>query len=395
MTTSIPKPRVHHPGLERNGIGLTRRDYEGSMSTLCAGCGHDSVTAAIIRAFWELSIPPHRVAKLSGIGCSSKTPTYFLREAHGFNAVHGRMPSIATGASAANGDLIMIGISGDGDSLSIGLGQFCHAMRRGVRMLYVLENNGVYGLTKGQFSASADVGTKAKKGAANRNAPIDPVLLALSLGATFVARGFSGDKEQLVPILKAGLAHRGFAFVDVISPCVTFNDHEGSTKSYRFTREHMREIVAADYLNAAAAGNGTADLHTRGIGTPDLDARGNDGVDLDAGGNGPPDLVPIRSEITAAYAAGSSHDVHMHDGSTVRLRKVAEDFEPTDRDAVYAYVRERQQAGEIPTGLLYMEEGASDMHDIEGTVRTPLTSIEYDVLCPGAASLDALMEELR
>ncbi|MGH7465631.1 MAG: 2-oxoacid:ferredoxin oxidoreductase subunit beta, partial [Longimicrobiales bacterium] len=250
MTTSIPKPRVHHPGLQTNAIGLTRRDYEGAMSTLCAGCGHDSITAAIIRAFWELSIPPHKVAKLSGIGCSSKTPTYFLREAHGFNAVHGRMPSIATGAGAANRDLIMIGISGDGDSLSIGLGQFCHGMRRGVRMLYMLENNGVYGLTKGQFSASADVGTKAKRGEANRNAPIDPVLLALTLGATFVARTFSGDKEQLVPIIKAGLAHRGFAFVDVISPCVTFNDHDGSTKSYRFTRDHIREAVITDFVAA-------------------------------------------------------------------------------------------------------------------------------------------------
>ena len=366
MTTSIPKPRIHHPGLERNAIGLTRRDYEGSMSTLCAGCGHDSVTAAIIRAFWELSIPPHRVAKLSGIGCSSKTPTYFLREAHGFNSVHGRMPSIATGAGAANRDLIMIGISGDGDSLSIGLGQFCHAMRRGVRMLYVLENNGVYGLTKGQFSASADIGTKAKKGEANRNAPIDPVLLALTLGATFVARGFSGDREQLVPILKAGLAHRGFAFVDVISPCVTFNDHEGSTKSYRFTREHMREVVAADFLDGTAHGNG-----------------------------GTSDLVPIRSEITAAYPPGTAHDVHMHDGSTVRLRKVAEDFDPTDRDAVYAYVRQRQLAGEIPTGLLYLDENAADMHDLDGTCRTPLTAVPHAVLCPGADALAALMEEFR
>lgn len=370
MTTSIPKPRVHHPGLERNAIGLTRRDYEGAMSTLCAGCGHDSVTAAIIRAFWELSIPPHKVAKLSGIGCSSKTPTYFLREAHGFNSVHGRMPSIATGAGAANRDLIMIGISGDGDSLSIGLGQFCHAMRRGVRMLYVLENNGVYGLTKGQFSASADIGTKAKRGQVNRNAPIDPVLLALSLGATFVARGFSGDKEQLVPILKAGLAHRGFAFVDVISPCVTFNDHEGSTKSYRFTREHMKEVVAADFVDAVPAGS-------------------------NGDGMAAPDLVPIRNEITAAYAPGSTHDVRMHDGSTVRLRKVADDFEPGDRDAVYAYVRERQQAGEIPTGLLYIQPDAADMHEMEGTTAAPLTTIDYEALCPGAAALDSLMDELR
>ena len=367
MTTSIPKPRVHHPGLQTNAIGLTRRDYEGAMSTLCAGCGHDSITAAIVRAFWELSIPPHKVVKLSGIGCSSKTPTYFLREAHGFNSVHGRMPSIATGAGAANGDLIMIGISGDGDSLSIGLGQFCHAMRRGVRMLYVLENNGVYGLTKGQFSASADVGTKAKRGEANRNAPIDPVLLALTLGATFVARSFSGDKDQLVPIIKAGLAHRGFAFVDVISPCVTFNDHEGSTKSYRFTRDHMKEVVAADFVDAVAHGNGVS----------------------------APDLVPIRTEITAAYAPGSVHDVRMHDGSSVRLRKIDDDFEPGDRDAVYAYIRERQRAGEVPTGLLYMEPGAPGMHDMEDTIERPLTGLDYTTLCPGSAALDALMEEFR
>jgi 2-oxoglutarate/2-oxoacid ferredoxin oxidoreductase subunit beta len=368
VTTSIPKPKIHHPGLQPNAIGLTRRDYEGAMSTLCAGCGHDSVTAAIIRAFWELSIPPHRVAKLSGIGCSSKTPTYFLKEAHGFNSVHGRMPSIATGAGAANRELIMIGISGDGDSLSIGLGQFCHAMRRGVRMLYVLENNGVYGLTKGQFSASADVGTRAKRGETNRNAPIDPVLLALTLGATFVARSFSGDRDQLVPILKAGLSHRGFAFVDVISPCVTFNDHEGSTKSYRFTREHMKEVVAAELVDAARNGNGDV---------------------------GAPDLVPLRSEITAAYAPGSAFDVRMHDGSTLRLRKVDEDYDPRHRDTVYAYVRERQRAGEVPTGLLYMEQDPADMHDIEGTITEPLIRVPYEKLCPGAVALDALMEEFR
>src|SRR4051812_921015 len=224
--TSITKPPVRHPGLPQNALGLTRRDYEGAMSTLCAGCGHDSVTAALVHAVWEMDIPPHRVAKLSGIGCSSKTTAYFVRDGHGFNAVHGRMPAVATGANAANRDLVYIGISGDGDSLSIGLGQLCHAVRRNVRLLYVLENNGVYGLTKGQFSASADVGSRAKGGEANVQPPIDPVLLALTLGATFVARSFSGDKAQLVPILKAGLRHRGFGLIDIISPCVTFNDHE-------------------------------------------------------------------------------------------------------------------------------------------------------------------------
>src|SRR5215469_10471978 len=229
---SITKPVAIHPSLKRNDLNLTIRDYEGAMSTLCAGCGHDSVTAAIIRAFWELSTPPHLIAKLSGIGCSSKTPTYFVKGAHGFNSAHGRMPSIATGAAAANRDLMYIGISGDGDSLSIGLGQLCHAIRRNVRMVYLIENNGVYGLTKGQFSASADIGSKSKRGEPNRMAPIDPVRLGLSLGATFIARSFSGAKDQLVPILKAAVAHRGFALIDVISPCVTFNDHSGSTKSY-------------------------------------------------------------------------------------------------------------------------------------------------------------------
>ena len=206
--TSIPKPQVRHRGLAVNALGLTRRDYEGAMSTLCAGCGHDSVTAALIQAFYELDVPPHRAAKMSGIGCSSKTTAYFMRQSHGFNGVHGRMPAIATGANAANKDLVYIGVSGDGDSLSIGLGQLCHAIRRNVNMLYVLENNGVYGLTKGQFSASADLGSKSKRGEPNAHRPIDPVLLALTLGASFVARSFSGDKAELVPILKAGLAHR-------------------------------------------------------------------------------------------------------------------------------------------------------------------------------------------
>src|SRR5271168_3090969 len=249
---SIAKPPVAHPSLTRNELGLTIRDYEGAMSTLCAGCGHDSITAAIVRAFWELSTPPHMIAKLSGIGCSSKTPAYFVSGAHGFNSAHGRMPAIATGANAANHGLTYIGISGDGDSLSIGLGQLCHAIRRNLRLVYVIENNGVYGLTKGQFSASSDVGSKSKRGEANRMAPIDPVRLALALGATFVARSFSGDKEQLVPILKAALSHRGFAIVDVISPCVTFNDHVGSTKSYLYTRNNMLKVNETDFVPPAS-----------------------------------------------------------------------------------------------------------------------------------------------
>ena len=350
--TYIAKPRVHHPALPKNAIGLTRRDYEGAITTLCAGCGHDSVTAAIIQAFWELSIHPHKVAKLSGIGCSSKTPAYFLREAHGFNGVHGRMPALATGANAANGDITYIGISGDGDSLSIGIGQLAHAMRRNVNLLYVLENNGVYGLTKGQFSASADRGSLSKKGEANTMESIDACLLALTVGATFVARSFSGDKAQLVPILKAGLAHKGFAFVDVISPCVTFNDHEGSTKSYAYTREHNVEIVQADF-------------------------------------------VPPATEITTQYAAGSVRGVMMHDGSWVQLRKVADDYDPTDRDRAYAYMRERQRAGEILTGLLFISPDSKDMHEQNDTVPLPLAKVPYEQLCPGDAELQKLQQRFR
>ena len=350
--TSIAKPPVRHPALEPNALGLTRRDYEGAMSTLCAGCGHDSVTAALVQACHELDVEPHRVAKLSGIGCSSKTTAYFLKEAHGFNAVHGRMPAVATGVSAANRELAIIGVSGDGDSLSIGLGQLCHAIRRNVRMLYVLENNGVYGLTKGQFSASADVGSKAKKGEANRQKPIDPVLLALTLGATFVARSFSGDKAQLVPILKAGLRHRGFAFIDVISPCVTFNDHEGSTKSYASTRERHRELA-------------------------------------------PVDFIPLRREIQASYEPGGAMTVPMHDGSLVRFRKLAEDYDPTDRDAAYARVKRHQEQGEVVTGLLYLEDDADDMHALNQTVAAPLYDLPYEQLCPGSAALAELMREFE
>lgn len=358
MTTSMPKPKVRHPSLPVNLIGLTRRDYEGAMSTLCAGCGHDSITAAIVRAFWELSIPPHHVAKLSGIGCSSKTPTYFLREAHGFNSVHGRMPSIATGAAAGNRDLIFIGVSGDGDSLSIGLGQFCHGIRRNLNMVYVLENNGVYGLTKGQFSASADVGSKPKRGTPNRMQPIDPVQLALTLGCTFVARSFSGDKEQLVPILKAAVAHRGFAFIDVISPCVTFNDHEGSTRSYRHTREHIREVVSAELLDA----------------------------DFDAA-----DLVEPQTEITASY--GDRVEIRMHDGNTVRLKKTTPDYDPTSRDAAYTFVRAAQARGEVATGILYLETGLPDMHDLENTTMQPLAFLDHSVLCPGKEELLRILQE--
>ncbi len=350
--TYILKPKIHHPSLQKNAIGLTRRDYEGTVTTLCAGCGHDSITAAIVHAFWELSIAPHRVAKLSGIGCSSKTPAYFLKEAHGFNSVHGRMPSLVTGANAANGDITYIGVSGDGDSLSIGLGQLCHAIRRNVNVLYVLENNGVYGLTKGQFSASADPGSLSKKGEANTMEAIGGALMALTLGATFVARSFSGDKAQLVPLLKAGLTHKGFAFIDVISPCVTFNDHEGSTKSYAYTRENTVEVVSADFVAPAKA-------------------------------------------IVTDYEPGSVREVVMHDGSTVRLRKVAEDYDPADRDQAYSYIRRKQREGEVVTGLLYMSADSKDMHAQSGTVSAPLVQLPFDQLCPGSAELAKLQKQFR
>jgi 2-oxoglutarate/2-oxoacid ferredoxin oxidoreductase subunit beta len=324
---SIAKPIAVHPSLHRNAIGLNLRDYEGAMSTLCAGCGHDSITAAITRALWELSIEPHMIAKLSGIGCSSKTPTYFVSGAHGFNSAHGRMAAIATGANAANRELTYIGISGDGDSLSIGLGHLCHAIRRNVNMLYVIENNGVYGLTKGQFSASADIGSKSKRGEANRMAPIDPAMLALSIGATFVARSFSGDKEQLVPILKAAIAHRGFALVDVISPCVTFNDHNGSTKSYLYTRKHMQKTTEADF-------------------------------------------VPPASEILATIGQSGTTTVTMHDGSVVRFTAVPKDYDPTNRQQVLNYLQQNHDA--IATGLLYVDESVADLHEMN---RTPATSL--------------------
>lgn len=348
----ITKPAARHPSMPTNALGLTPRDYEGSMSTLCAGCGHDSVTAALIQAFFELAVEPHRVVKVSGIGCSAKTPTYFVSEAHGFNSVHGRMPSVTAGANAANRDLLYVGISGDGDSLSIGLGQFCHAIRRNVNMLYVLENNGVYGLTKGQFSASADIGSLSKGGVANRQGPIDPVNLALSLGATFVARSFSGDKAQLVPILMAGMRHQGFAFIDVISPCVTFNDHKGSTKSYAHTRAHMHEVIETDF-------------------------------------------VPLRAEIKTDYGEGDVKAVTLHDGSVMRLRKTDPEYDPSDRRAVLDYLGGTASRGEVATGLLYVEETSEDLHSFENTVERPLVDIPYEDLCPGAAVLDDIQAEWR
>jgi 2-oxoglutarate ferredoxin oxidoreductase subunit beta len=349
---SIVKPVAQHPSLQRNELGLTIRDYEGSMSTLCAGCGHDSITAAIVRALWEVSMAPHMLAKMSGIGCSSKTPAYFVKGAHGFNSAHGRMPPIATGANAANRELTYIGISGDGDSLSIGLGHMCHAIRRNVRLVYIIENNGVYGLTKGQFSASADAGSKSKRGEANEMSPIDPVMLALSIGATFVARSFSGDKEQLVPILKAALAHRGFALIDIISPCVTFNDHSGSTKSYLYTRKHELKATEVDF-------------------------------------------VPREKEILATIAQNGVTNVTMHDGSVVQFKAVPENYDPTDRRKATAYLMEQQDKGEIVTGLLFVDETISDLHEMNRTSDVPLSRLPYEKLCPGQSELDRLQEEFR
>jgi 2-oxoglutarate ferredoxin oxidoreductase subunit beta len=350
--TYITKPKLHHPTLGCNAIGFTRRDYEGKISTLCAGCGHDSISAAIIQACWELDIEPHRVAKLSGIGCSSKTPDYFLGQSHGFNTVHGRMPSVLTGANLANKELLYLGVSGDGDSASIGIGQFVHAIRRGVNMVYIVENNGVYGLTKGQFSATADLGSKSKRGVVNSDNPLDMVGLALQLGATFVARSFSGDKPQLVPLIKAAIAHRGAAFIDVISPCVAFNNHPGSTKSYEYVREHNEAVNRLDFIDG-------------------------------------------REEITVDYAAGELIDVTQHDGSVMRLRKLNASFNPHDRISAMNYVHERHAKGEVVTGLLYVDPESHDLHEHLNTAELPFNRLTAKELSPGAATLAKINASLR
>ncbi|MDH5264839.1 MAG: 2-oxoacid:ferredoxin oxidoreductase subunit beta [Betaproteobacteria bacterium] len=350
--TYLAKPKLHHPDLPANALGFTRRDYEGTISTLCAGCGHDSISAAIIQACWELAIQPHRVAKLSGIGCSSKTPTYFLDKSHGFNSVHGRMPSVLTGANLANRDLIYLGVSGDGDSASIGLGQFAHSMRRGVNMTYIVENNGVYGLTKGQFSATADRGSKSKRGAVNTDEGIDLAILALQLGATYVARSFSGDKAQLVPLIKGALTHPGAAFIDVISPCVAFNNHEGSTRSYDYVRNHNE---AVNFL----------------------------------------DVITVRKEITTEYPPGSIREVRQHDGSVLRLRKLDGDYDASSRIAAMSHVQSRYAQGEIVTGLLFVEAEAQDLHASLNTVDRPLNELGERELCPGAEALARFNATLR
>jgi 2-oxoglutarate ferredoxin oxidoreductase subunit beta len=350
--TYIAKPKLHHPKLPVNALGFTHRAYEGSVSTLCAGCGHDSISAAIIQAVFEMDLPPHRIAKLSGIGCSSKTPTYFLGQSHGFNSVHGRMPSVVTGANLANRDLVYLGVSGDGDSASIGLGQFAHCMRRGVNMLYIVENNGVYGLTKGQFSATADQGSKSKRGAANADAPIDLASMALLMGATFVARSFSGDKRQLVSLIKAGIAHRGAAFIDCIIPCIAFNNHPGSTKSFDFVREHNEAVNALEFMEP-------------------------------------------REPIGADYEPGTVTTVVQHDGSILKLRKLAADHDPTDREGAIAYLQRHKKSGEILTGLLFVDPEPEDQLQRLNVTETPLNALGAAELCPGSSALEKINAELR
>ena len=345
------KPAFRHPDARTNEVGCTRRDYEGGLSTLCAGCGHDSISAAIIDACFELSIEPHRVAKLSGIGCSSKTPAYFLSGSHSFNSVHGRMPSVATGANLANRDLIYIGVSGDGDTASIGMGQFAHVMRRNLNMTYIVENNGCYGLTKGQDSATMDTESVSKKGDINPYMPIDLVRLGIEVGATFVGRSFSGDKAQLVPLIKAAISHRGFALLDVISPCVTFNNHQGSTKSYASFREHNEAM--------------------------------------------PVDFIPRREAITTSYDAGVVHEVCMHDGSVLRLQKVNEEYDIEDAQSALDAIAHHAKEARILTGLLYINRDSDELHDVLQTATKPLNTMNQRELCPGSRFLDSINAGLR
>ncbi|MEP6946727.1 MAG: 2-oxoacid:ferredoxin oxidoreductase subunit beta [Acidobacteriota bacterium] len=346
------KPAFRHPGLPKNELGYTVDYYEGSLSTLCAGCGHDGISAAIAQACFETNIQPHMVAKLSGIGCSSKTPAYFLSNSHGFNSVHGRMPSVATGANLANRDLIYFGVSGDGDTASIGMGQFVHVIRRNLNMVYLVMNNGCYGLTKGQDSATADLGSKSKAGSVNLFESIDLASLAIELGATFVGQSFSGDKGQLVPLIKAAMSHPGFAFINVISPCVTFNNNPGSTKSYDYVREHMDATSTFDF-------------------------------------------VPFQQQITADYEAGSVEEVAMHDGSHILLHKLEKDWDPLDRISAMNAVQNSRVKGEILTGLLYMDPDTTDLHDLIKTSNAPLNSLPKSVLCPGSDALTKINDGLR
>ena len=348
----INKPKFKHPQMQTNDIGLTRRDYEGTLTTLCGGCGHDSISAAIIQAAAEMSLEPHRVAKISGIGCSSKIPSYFLSKAHGFNSVHGRMPSVATGANIANKELYYVGVSGDGDSASIGLGQFCHIVRRRINMLYIVANNGTYGLTKGQLSATADLGSKTKSGEESQFDNIDMATLAIELGASFVARSFSGDKKQLIPLLQAGLSHKGFAFIDVISPCVTFNNTDFSTHGYKNTWENHIALSEVDF-------------------------------------------VPMREEITTSYAAGKEKEITLHDGSAIHLHKTSNDYDPSDKENALHHINAYKKQGKIATGLLYINQSMSDLHELQETVDRPLNSLGNQELCPGSETLNDINNTFR
>jgi 2-oxoglutarate/2-oxoacid ferredoxin oxidoreductase subunit beta len=335
-----------------NRIGLEPQSYRGGKTTLCAGCGHNAISERIFEAFFEMGIDPSQVIKLSGIGCSSKSPAYFLGSSHGFNSVHGRMPSVATGAVLANHKLIAIGISGDGDTGAIGIGQFVHLMRRNVPLLYVIEDNGCYGLTKGQFSPTADIGSRLKTGAVNDLPPLDTCALAIELGATFVARSFSGDKPQLLSLLKAALAHRGTAMLDVLSPCVTFNDHEGSTKSYAYVKEHDERLEDVTF-------------------------------------------VPFFEDITVEYEPGSAQEVRMHDGSTIVLRKIGDGYDPTDKINALTHLTESARKGEYPTGLVYIEPDRDDFVAHMRLVADPLASLPLERVRPGREALEEVMEGLR
>jgi 2-oxoglutarate ferredoxin oxidoreductase subunit beta len=349
---SFIRPKFRHPSLPKNELGYTISYYEGALSTLCAGCGHDSISAAIIQASYDLNIEPHRLAKLSGIGCSSKTPTYFLSNSHGFNSVHGRMPSVATGANLANRDLIYFGVSGDGDTASIGMGQFVHVIRRNLNMVYIVMNNGCYGLTKGQDSATADPGSKNKSGNVNLFESIDLASLAIELGASFVAQSFSGDKTQLVPLIMAAVKHPGFAFINVISPCVTFNNNVGSTKSYDYVREHIEATGTIDF-------------------------------------------VPEMPEITTSYEDGSVKGITMHDGSVLQLHKLSQDWNPEDRLSAINALKNASARQEILTGLLYMDRDTKHLHEVINTTETPLNQLTEKHLCPGSVALKDINAGLR
>jgi len=347
MSTTVPPPPK-----KVNRIGLEVLNYKGSKTTLCAGCGHNAVSERIVECFYEMGIQPWGVAKFSGIGCSSKSPAYFLGLSHGFNSVHGRMPAVATGALLANRSILGIGVSGDGDTASIGLGQFMHMLRRNLPFIYVIENNGVYGLTKGQFSATADVGSKAKGGSVNELPPFDTCMLALQWGATLVARAFSGDKKQLQAILKAAIAHKGLSVIDVLSPCVTFNDHEGSTKSYSYVKDHEEPIHELDF-------------------------------------------IPYYDEITADIAEGTTQDVAMHDGSRLRIRKLSRDYNPSSKIEALKAIEESQASGAVLTGLFYVDTGKQTFTDMLNLVDAPLATLPQSTTRPGPEALAQVMEELQ